>query len=181
MSYSMGERLKAIRIKLNLTQQELADRADLSKGFISQLERDLTSLSVDTLGDLLLCLGTNLKEFFSEEDSDPIVYTKEDIVVKDMPELGSEIAWLITNAQKNSLEPILVTIHKGGKSEIHEPHEGEEFGYVLKGSVNLNFGTSVFKVKKGDSFNFIPSQTHYLSNIGTKDAVVLWVSTPPSF
>ena len=57
----LGEKIKELRNKQGLTQEELADRAELSKGFISQLERDMTSPSIATLEDLLQCLGTTLK------------------------------------------------------------------------------------------------------------------------
>ena len=60
----LGEKIKELRNKQGLTQEELADRAELSKGFISQLERDMTSPSIATLEDLLQCLGTTLGEFF---------------------------------------------------------------------------------------------------------------------
>lgn len=63
---SIGSKLKALRILKGLTQEELADRAELSKGFISQLERDLTSPSIATLMDILQCLGTTIGEFFAE-------------------------------------------------------------------------------------------------------------------
>ena len=63
----IGNKLKELRIQKGLTQEELADRAELSKGFISQLERDLTSPSIATLVDILQVLGTDLNEFFSEK------------------------------------------------------------------------------------------------------------------
>ena len=61
---NIGNKIKELRIAKNLTQEELADRAELSKGFISQVERDLTSPSIATLIDILQCLGTNLNDFF---------------------------------------------------------------------------------------------------------------------
>ena len=177
MSQSIGEKIKMLRIKLNLTQEELASRAELSKGFISQLERDLTSISVDTLDDILQCLGTNLRDFFNETEPEQVVYPKEDVFVKNQSDIGCEISWLVTNAQKNDLEPIMVDIIPGGRSMIYEPHEGEEFGYIISGNVTLHFGKETFKVRKGDSFNFKAKQEHYIENTGK----VLWVSTPPTF
>ena len=55
---NIGEKIKELRVRSGLTQEELADRAELSKGFISQLERDNTSPSITTLLDILQCLGT---------------------------------------------------------------------------------------------------------------------------
>ena len=62
----IGEKIKELRLKHHLTQEELAGRVELSKGFISQIERDLTSPSIATLIDILQCLGTDLKEFFTD-------------------------------------------------------------------------------------------------------------------
>ena len=63
----IGKKIKELRVAKGLTQEELADRSELSKGFISQLERDLTSPSIATLMDILQCLGTSVSEFFQEE------------------------------------------------------------------------------------------------------------------
>ena len=66
----MGYKIKEKRKEKNMTQEELAARAELTKGFISQVERDITSLSISTLVDVLECLGTNLKDFFSDYEDD---------------------------------------------------------------------------------------------------------------
>ena len=79
----IGSKLKRLRIKNNLTQEELADRCELSKGFISQIERDLASPSISTLFDILQCMGTDLKEFFNDETDEEIVFREEDIFVKE--------------------------------------------------------------------------------------------------
>ena len=74
----IGERIKSLRNERGLTQEELADRAELSKGFISQVERNLTSPSISTLEDILICLGTDLKEFFAEYEDRQVVFSKDD-------------------------------------------------------------------------------------------------------
>ena len=75
---NIGEKIKRLRVKKSLTQEELADRCELTKGFISQVERDLTSPSIATLVDILEGLGTNLKDFFNETVEEKIVFAKED-------------------------------------------------------------------------------------------------------
>ena len=94
---------------------------------------------------------------------------------------GVTIRWLVTNAQKNALEPILVTLPAGGETVPDDPHEGEEFGYVLAGSITLLLGEKAHRVHRGDSFCFRPNCVHALKNPGKREALVLWVSTPPSF
>lgn len=175
----IGTKIKELRIGKNLTQEELADRAELSKGFISQLERDLTSPSIATLVDILQCLGTDLKEFFSEKAEEQVVFHYEDYFEKVDIEQKNKIEWIIPNAQKNIMEPIRLTLDPGGSTYPDVPHEGEEFGYVLKGSIQIHIGKKVYKAKKGESFYFIPNSSHYLSSVA--GATILWVATPPSF
>ena len=176
----IGVKIKQLRLQRGLTQEELAARTELTKGFISQLERDLTSPSIATLMDILAALGTDVAGFFRESQEEQVVYSAEEMFVKEEAD-GSTIQWLVTNAQKNALEPILVTIPAGLSLAVDDPHEGEEFGYVLSGSVTLVLGTKRYRVKKGGSFYFRPTRVHYLINSGKAEARVLWVSTPPSF
>ena len=176
---NIGQKLKVLRVRKGLTQEELADRAELSKGFISQLERDLTSPSIATLTDILQCLGTTLNEFFTEDVEEQIVFGVEDYFVKKDEELRNTIQWIIPNAQKNIMEPILLTLEKGGATYPDTPHEGEEFGYVLQGSIVIHVGAKSYRAKKGESFYFTPDKQHYLTS--KAGAVIIWVSSPPSF
>lgn len=178
---NIGEKIKSIRIKKNLTQEELADRCELTKGFISQVERDLTSPSIATLIDILEGLGTNLKDFFSDEEKEQIVFRKEDAFEMINDELKYNLQWIIPNAQKNLMEPILMKLLPGGQTKEDYPHEGEEFGYVLSGFIYLYIGDEKYKVKKGESFYYKADSDHYIANPGKFDASFIWVSTPPNF
>lgn len=180
---NIGERLRRLRLQRSLTQEELADRCELTKGFISQVERDLASPSIASLTDILECLGSDLKSFFSEVETDEkTVFSTEDMFEKtDDETLKGSILWLVPSAQKNSMEPILMQIGPGGTSQEFPPHEGEEFGYVLSGTVTLIVGESRQKVKTGDSFCLHPSAPHHVENRGKRPVKLLWVSTPPSF
>lgn len=179
----IGERLRRLRLQRNLTQEEMADRCELTKGFISQVERDLASPSIATLTDMLECLGSDLKTFFSEAEADrKIVFDPTDMFTKNDDEtLRGQITWLVPSAQKNDMEPILLSLGEGGASPAYPPHEGEEFGYVLSGSITLHLGDEKIKIKTGGSFCIHPTAPHYLSNSGKRTAKVLWVATPPSF
>ena len=124
----IGSKLKELRVLKGLTQEELADRAELSKGFISQLERDLTSPSIATLIDILQCLGTTIGDFFTETPDEQIVFGKQDYFEKIDTDLNNEIKWIIPN---------------------------------------------------GESFYFTSDKKHYLTS--KNGALLLWVSSPPSF
>ncbi len=177
----LGAKIRRLRKKYGLTLEELAARTDLSKGFISQLERNLTSPSIATLTDILECLGTDLRHFFNETAIEKVVFTPKDIFTKEDAILKNKIHWLIPNAQKNALEPILIILEPDGESMKDDPHEGEEFGYALSGSISLFLDGKEHKVRKNDSFNFKPTVTHYIKNTGKLQARILWVATPPSF
>lgn len=175
----IGNKLKELRVLKGLTQEELADRSELSKGFISQLERNLTSPSITTLMDILQCLGTSIGEFFNESPDEQIVFGKQDYFVKEDTEYKNEIKWIIPNAQKNTIEPIYLTLQAGGSTCPDTPHEGEEFGYVLQGAVSIHLGNKTYKAKKGESFYYTADKTHFLSS--KNGATLIWVSSPPSF
>lgn len=178
---NIGEKIKNRRLQMGLTQEELADRSDLTKGFISQLERDHTSPSVDTLENIVNALGLSMAGFFVESEEEPVVYRKDEAIVSRDGELGSSMAWLISNAQVREMEPVIVEVESEGATKHYPPFEGEVFGYVLDGSVELNYGEKTFQIKKKDSFYFEADEPFYVANPNKKIARILWVATPPTF
>ena len=177
----IGYRIKQLRTKNNLTLEELASRCELTKGFLSQLERNLTSPSIATLQDIVEALGTTLAKFFQEETEEKLVFTDDDYFVDEREDCT--IHWIVPNAQKNEMEPILLELPPQGQSHEVAVHEGEEFGYVLSGRINLvNLDTGkVYTVKKGQTFYVKGSFSHCLKNDSAQPARVLWICTPPIF
>ena len=119
----IGNRLRQRRQAMGLTLEELASRSELTKGFLSQVERDLTSPSISTLEDILEALGTSLPGFFSrQQEQTQIVFTAPDWFTDEQE--GYTIDWVIPNAQKNDMEPIRLTLKPGGMYEM-AAHEGQ--------------------------------------------------------
>ena len=135
----IGKKIKDLRHQVGLTQQELADRTELTKGYISQLEHGLVAPSVITLLDLIECLGTTPSDFFKETEPEQVVFTDEGFFEK-IDEGGNSIQWIVPTAQKNMMEPIKVTLKNKGITYPDNPHEGEEFGDVLKGKILIHIG-----------------------------------------
>lgn len=175
----LGTKIKRLRLQNNLTQEELADRCELTKGYISQLENELTSPSITTLEDILNALGTTFADFFKDEKEEKVVFTEAEFTEKVAD--THKIEWLVPNAQKNEMEPIRVTIEPHTTLEEDVPHEGEEFGYVISGRVWLHIGQAAYCVKKGEVFYFTSDKPHRLENRTNEKAVVLWVASPPTF
>lgn len=175
----IGKKIKKLRNLCNLTQEELANRTELTKGYISQLENDLVEPSISTLEDIVNALGTNLGDFFKDEKLEQVVFTTSDYFEKESA--GYQIKWLVPNAQKNEMEPILIELKEDKKSMEIDPHDGEEFGYVIQGKVTLVNGEEEYDVKKGETFYLKGNLPHYIINKNDTLAKVIWVSTPPIF
>lgn len=175
----IGKKIKELRTLCNLTQEELANRTELTKGYISQLENDLAEPSISTLEDIVNALGTNLTEFFKQDEKNKLVFSKEDYFLKENSDY--QVEWLVPNAQKNEMEPILITINPNSQTEIDNPHEGQEFGYVLEGEIQLCYDNKVLKVKKDETFYYDSNKNHYLKNTTDKICKIIWVSSPPNF
>lgn len=177
----IGKRLKALRIKNNLTLEELASRSELSKGFLSQLERNNTSPSISTLEDITEVLGISLEDFFKEDREEQVKFSSDDYFIDEKD--NTIITWLVPNAQKNEMEPILLSLKEHGESNIIGPHEGEEFGYVLQGKVELvNLDNKKrITLKKDETFYLKGDYRHKIVNNSKQVAEIIWITTPPLF
>ena len=177
----IGERLKRLRMINSLTQEELASRADLTKGYISQLENDATSPSIATLKDILDVVGVSMQEFFSEISDEDIVFGKDARVQATDDDDKIKVELLVPGAQNREMDPVLVTLDPGGEMKEQPFHEGEEFGFVLLGKVQLRLDDRLYTVKKDECFYFTSDKKHSVKNIGRGPAKILWVVTPPTF
>ncbi len=176
----VGERIRELRMAQDLTQEELADRSNLTKGFISQLERDLTSLSLESLLGILQALDTDIVAFFRSQENDRFVFNAADRVSTDTYPEVAEFQLMCPGTANFEMEPALVTIEPGQKIE-ESSHAGEEFGYVLQGRVMVEYGDRRSTAVKGECFYFVADRAHTLSNPFNRAARVLWISAPPSF
>ena len=111
--YSIGERLKRLRIQKNLTQEELGERTDLSKGYISQVERDLASPSMETFFNILQVLGCAPKDFFDKEStSQKVYYSLEDQTSYEETDEGYELTWLVPESNEKEMESLILKLEK---------------------------------------------------------------------
>ena len=177
----IGAKLKRLRQANALTQEELANRAYLTKGFISQLERDQTSPSIATLKDILDVLGVSLADFFQDHSPAKVVYPVSARITTSNSTPACRVEVLVPDAQNRLMDPVLVTLASGAEMPAQEPHEGEEFGIVLKGVIQLRVDNRTFKVKQQECFYFRSNTQHAVVNAGRQEARILWVVTPPIF
>lgn len=176
----IGEKLRKLRMSNSLTQEELASRADLTKGYISQLENDATSPAISTLKDLLDVLGVSMSEFFAEKLPQQVVFGADSRVIAS-DEGGVRAELLVPGAQNRTMDPALVTLQPGEAMDEQPFHEGEEFGFVLAGRVELSLDDKVYTVRKDECFYFPSDHRHLVRNPGKSPAKILWVVSPPTF
>lgn len=177
----IGEKIKRLRKANDLTQEELANRAYLTKGFISQLERDLTSPSIVTLKAILDVLGEELTDFFRDVKHESVLFQKKVRVLSSTSTEEMKVELLVPSAQSRLMDPVLVSLKPGTSTETHLGHEGEEFGFLLQGRVTLLVDGAPYRMQKGDSFYFASVREHRMENTGKTLAKILWVVSPPVF
>ena len=175
----LGKRVKQLRVKNDMTLEELASRTELTKGFLSQLERNLASPSIATLEDIVRVLGVSLADFFKETEETKVTFGEQDYFVDEKEQMA--ITYLVPNSQSNQMEPVLVTIQPHASLPTDDPHNGEEFGYVLSGRIALYRQETRYDVKAGESFYYEADKPHRIENPGSRPARLIWVTTPPSF
>lgn len=91
----IGKKIKELRLSNDLTLEELASRSELTKGFLSQVERNLTSPSISTLEDILEALGTDLSHFFQQEKQQKIVFHTSDFLKTSVMSIRSNGSFLM--------------------------------------------------------------------------------------
>ena len=180
MTIDLGKKIKTLRLASDLTQEELANRARLTKGFISQIENGgyETSISLESLSDLVDALGISLSEFFKESKEEQVVYSTEDRIPVEIQ--GAEkFELLVPGSTHNIMDPINIIIPANQQLEKTDPHPGEQFGYVVKGQLTLIKNKKVYKIRKNCCFYFTSDQPYQFKNSTSKPVEFLLVVSPP--
>lgn len=177
---SIGSLLKARRLSLGLTLQELADRAELSAAFLSQAERGKATPSIVSLINIAKALETDIHYFITPPAPTSLVRRANDpqYVDIDSPVAYKRLDAEIRNQQMNAL---LMEIPPGIALPVVHREEGEDFFYVLEGEVEQSIGDKVFTLKKGDSAHHNTQVDHSVVNKSNKLAKLIWVGTPLLF
>ncbi len=156
----------------------LAERSGLSVSFLSQVERGLSSLSISSLNAVAEALGVPLSDFFMVTYNPSVVTRARDRGQFKIER--SEIAYsTLSGPLKNkTLEPLLVEVPPRYEGTPPFAHKGEEFAYVLDGSITLTIQGRDYQLEPGDSIHFASEVPHTYRNNNATPAKVIWVLTP---
>jgi len=174
-----GPRLRELRRLAGLSLREASRLSGLSAGFISAIERGASGASVATLQRLTAACGATLQDLFGEAPRGRLVRPHERPVL----ELGEGSVRMEQLAHPGGqLEPHLFVLSVGASSQGAYSHPGEEFIYVLEGSLRVWLGQDeVYDLQPGDSLTFASTLPHSWQNEATSEARLLWINTPPTF
>ncbi len=177
LNMQIGTKLRNLRRQKNLTQEELAERTDLSKGYISQIESQHASPSMETFLNILEVLGTSPSDFFKEKSKEKVLYTKNDRTIYDEYDRGYILNWLVTNSNEFEMEPLILSIKPGASYKHFEPSESDTFIYCLEGCVTLTLGKERYQAKEEDVLYFRANEIHQLHNETANEVKILIVAT----
>jgi DNA-binding transcriptional MerR regulator/mannose-6-phosphate isomerase-like protein (cupin superfamily) len=175
---AIGSHLRQLRVKRRLSLAQVASAIGISVGFLSGLERSQMSGSVGTLRKLARFYRTNILDFFGANGaSSRQVQPQQRKVLEAGPGVRMELlAW-----GNRVMEPHLFRVAPQAGSGDSYTHEGEEFLYVLRGTLVITLENEEYRLKAGDSFYFESATPHHWKNPGRAETWVLWVNTPPTF
>ncbi|MBU5271345.1 helix-turn-helix domain-containing protein [Staphylococcus caprae] len=173
----IGSKLRNLRRIKNLTQEELAERTDLSKGYISQIESQHASPSMETFLSILEVLGTSASEFFKESTNEKVLYKKADQVTYDEYDRGYILNWLVTDSNEFEMEPLILTLRPGASYKNFKPSDSDTFIYCLEGEVSLLLGNQTYQATTQDVLYFKAKDKHRLFNDTNEEVKILIVAT----
>lgn len=181
----VGVEIKDLRKARGITLSALSEATDLSPGYLSQIERGVSSPSVKALYNISRALGVTISWFFlpqSEDDHELRDYVVRSGARRQLTFVGGITDELLSPNLGRQLELLRCCFPPGSESG-KEPyaHQGEEAGIVISGELNLWIGERHVILSQGDSFAFSSDTPHRYTNSSDRDCVVIWAITPPSY
>ena len=177
---NVGRTIRKLRQERGWTLEELSKRCGLSVGFLSQVERGLSSLSVASLRTVCEALEVPLAQFFTVSDAaDRAAITKAGNPHYKMRIGSSEVTYsMLSGPRPNRTMEAFIAEYPRGYSPPVLPHEGEEFGYVLAGKILLVCDGGEHVLEPGDSFQIDSHRPHTIRNLLDEEpGRILWVQT----
>jgi transcriptional regulator with XRE-family HTH domain/KaiC/GvpD/RAD55 family RecA-like ATPase len=183
---NLGDKVRALRKKFGMTQKELAEQVGLTPSFISQLEKNLISPSLDSLLKLSEKLNTQPIYFLMDRQDGSLQKMvinpteRQNMQLQGMKSTDIKLQLLVSDTLNRRMEPYLLTLRGGVKTNGHFfSHRGDEFAYVMEGELEVEIQGEKKIIREGDSIYIGPTAPTKWVNLGKGEAVLLWVLSPP--
>lgn len=176
----IGQRIRRLRRDSKMTLLEVATASSLSVGFLSQVERNLTGISISSLVNVAKALGVPLGALLEQPrqaQPDSHAGRRESYRVGPMRQRYERLSTTFDGSQLNAVK---VQMLQGYSSEW-VAHSGDEFVYVLAGQVRYTLRKKDYLLSAGDSLHFDAHERHRVINVGPEPAEMIVVGTLPLF
>ena len=178
---SLGAKLRALRKGQKLSLKKASERIGCAPSYLSMVENDKVDPSISRLKKIAEGLGTTIVRLFDDNVGEEVVMRKAKRPRASFQRSKLRIEVLVPRGPDRAMDARLAIVGPGGGSVGDYKHEGEEFGLILEGSLELNVNEASYTLGQGDSFYFHSQQDHSFTNPGDKDCRILWVNHPPSW
>jgi transcriptional regulator with XRE-family HTH domain len=174
----LAQRLKRIRIQREYTLEDVASRAGLTRGWLSKVENFRVTPSLPALANIAGVLGVSLSELFEGLDSRPpvvVIHQDQRVTMKRDEDVSMlEYESLAHSRPSRNMDPFVIKVPRADQRPMLS-HAGEEFMYVLKGSITLEYGTDKYQLEAGDSAYFDGEHPHRMICVSDQTAEVIVV------
>lgn len=178
----ISNKIKEKRKAKGITIQELADKAEVSKGLISQIENNRTVPSLLVLINIIRALNLDMNEFFNEigqEQQTSKVIIKQEAsyqVFEKEAAKGFLYKRVLTRSVKNyPVDIVILELKKGARRNQMVKTDAYEYKYIIQGKVEYQVENEKYTLNEGDSLFFDGRLGHKPANIGDQDAKILVV------
>ncbi len=169
----IGDRFKELRKEQNLTLKELAAKTDLSIGYLSNLEHNISSPTLEYMQRICEILGVTITELLTPQSQERVIVRKADritIIENDFLKCES------IRYGKYNMECLGITLHPGASfNDKTWGHAYDELGIVVQGSMEISIGTNMYTLYEGDSFYVRANTPHSMSNCSGEDCISYWI------
>ena len=182
MDREIGQRLRAIREQLALSQRQLARQSGVANATISQIEAGKLNPTVSMLKKVLDGIPVSLGEFFADdfEVRDQVFYRAEELT--EIADGGVSFRQVGANLGNRAIQLLKECYQPGAGTGRHAiTHDGEECGIILSGRLEVAVGDKTAVLGKGDAYYFRSEEPHRFRNPGNEPCELITACTPPTF
>ena len=181
----IGAQIKKLRKKNGMTLKQTSELTGLSVGFLSQLERGMTSVAIDTLLKIASVMGVSINYFFADIDNqneDPVIRRHEHQII--LSDKDNFIQYRLSRnlADKDMLPRLIEILPRKTKEKVNlYSHEGEEFIYILEGILTYYYKDQKYDLYPGDCLHVHSQELHNWQNNTNAVVRLLEITTPNRF
>lgn len=177
----IGDKIREKRLQMGMSLKELAEKTDLTPGFLSQIERDISEPSITSLRKIAEALGVAVFYFLLDEAQNSPVVRKNERQLLQFKD--SHVTYELLSPDLNRQMEMFIGKLEPGAVTCEDPltHPGEEVNHVLQGKMLISIGKDEYTLEAGDTIYYFATVPHKIISVGEDDLIFISTITPPRF